>query len=116
MQGKLTRQDLQDEPAISLLRRIRAEKERLVKEKRLKPIDPLPPVNHDEMPFALPSGWAWARVSEICDVGTGSTPLTSNPDYYEDGNIAWVTSAATSQAFIYNADTYITQPPSVTTD
>lgn len=109
VQGKLTRQDPRDEPAPALLQRIRAERERLVKEKKLKRADPLPPVNPDETPFALPSGWTWARISEICELGTGSTPLTSNPAYYEGGDVPWVTSAATSQVFIYDADTYITQ-------
>jgi type I restriction enzyme S subunit len=65
VQGKLTRQDPQDESATSLLHRIRAEKERLVKEKRLKPADLLPPVNSDETLFDLPGGWMWARFGNI---------------------------------------------------
>jgi type I restriction enzyme, S subunit len=106
VQGRLTQQDSQEEPATSLLRR---EKEQLVKENPVKPANQFPPIKLSEPSSGLPSGWAWARISDICDVGTGSTPLTSNPEYYEDGDIAWVTSAATSQAFIYNVDTYITQ-------
>lgn len=109
VQGKLTRQDPRDEAASVLLQRIRAERERLVKEKKLKRADPLPPVTPSETPFALPSGWTWARISETCEIGTGSTPLTSNPAYYADGDVPWVTSAATSQVFIDDADTYITQ-------
>jgi type I restriction enzyme S subunit len=65
VQGKLTHQDSQDEPATSLIRHIRIEKERLVKAKRLKPADLLPPVNSDETPFDLPSGWMWARFGNI---------------------------------------------------
>lgn len=65
VQGKLTRQDPQDEPTSSLLSRIRAERERLVKEKRLKRANPLPPINPEETPFALPSGWSWVRLDEL---------------------------------------------------
>ncbi|MCA1566092.1 MAG: restriction endonuclease subunit S [Acidobacteria bacterium] len=65
VQGKLTHQDPQDEPATSLLRRIRAERERLVKEKLLKRADSLPTINLDKMPFALPNGWTWARIGDL---------------------------------------------------
>lgn len=71
VQGKLTRQDPQDEPAPALLRRIRAERERLVKEKRLKRLNPLLPVNLDETPFPLPKGWAWCRLGEIIIISSG---------------------------------------------
>jgi type I restriction enzyme, S subunit len=73
VQGKLTRQDPQDEPAPILLRRICAERERLVKEKRIKRADPLPPINPDETPFALPSGWTWARFPELGEFGRGKS-------------------------------------------
>jgi type I restriction enzyme S subunit len=82
VQGKFTRQDPQDEPAPALLRRIRAEKERLVKEKRLKRADPLPPVNPDETSFALPSGWTWARLGQLGITQTGTTPPTSNAAFF----------------------------------
>lgn len=82
VQGKLTRQDPQDEPAPALLRRIRAERERLVKEKRLKRADPLPPVNPDETPFALPSGWTWVRLGELAETITkGSSPKWQGINY-----------------------------------
>jgi type I restriction enzyme S subunit len=62
VQGKLVPQDPTDEPASALLKQIEAEKERLVREGKIKPPNRLPPVSEDEVPFALPSGWEWVRL------------------------------------------------------
>jgi len=76
VQGKLMPQDPTDEPASELLKKIEAEKKRLVKEGKIKPPKPLPPITEDELPFALPSGWAWVRLEQIAiKLGAGSTPL-----------------------------------------
>jgi len=56
----------------------------------------------------LPKGWQWVRLDNFSDIGTGSTPLKSNGDYYEDGTISWVTSSATSNLFVSEASEYIT--------
>jgi type I restriction enzyme S subunit len=66
MQGKLVPQDEWDEPAEILLEKIRAEKEKLVAEKRIKRDRPLPPINAEEIPFEIPSNWIWCRLGEIC--------------------------------------------------
>ena len=65
VRGKLVPQSPEDEPASVLLKRIAAEKVRLVKEKKIKKQKPLPPVAEDEKPFDLPAGWEWARLGEI---------------------------------------------------
>jgi len=65
VQGKLVEQDSGDEPASVLLERIRAEKERLVKEGKVKKSKPLPPIKEDEVPFDLPCGWVWCRLGEV---------------------------------------------------
>lgn len=109
VQGKLVPQDPDDEPASALLEQIRAEKARLVAEGKLKKEKPLPLIGEDEKPFELPNGWEWIKLATISDVGTGSTPLTTNRDYYQNGNIPWITSAATTYDYIASADTYITQ-------
>lgn len=79
VQGKLTRQDPQDEPAPALLQRIRAERERLIKEKKLKRADPLPPVNFNETPFALPSGWTWTYLDAISNAIHYGYTASANP-------------------------------------
>ena len=74
VQGKLVPQDPNDEPAAALLERIRAEKERLIKEGKIKKEKPLPPITEDEIPFDVPEGWAWVRLGDICAVARGGSP------------------------------------------
>ncbi|MGB0782206.1 MAG: restriction endonuclease subunit S, partial [Marinomonas sp.] len=72
--GKLVPQDPNDEPASELLKRIAAEKEELVKQKKIKKQKPLPPISDDEKPFQLPEGWEWCRADDICyGITSGST-------------------------------------------
>lgn len=66
IQGKLTERNPADEPASELLKRIRAEKERLIKVGKIKKEKPLPPITEDEMPFEIPDGWTWASIGETC--------------------------------------------------
>ncbi|TDO99582.1 restriction endonuclease subunit S [Marinomonas balearica] len=69
--GKLVSQDPNDEPASVLLERIAAEKAQLIKDKKIKKQKPLPPINDDEKPFELPTGWEWVRFGNvvICRLG-----------------------------------------------
>src|SRR5690606_6084577 len=65
VRGKLVPQNPDDEPASELLKRIEAEKARLVKEGKIKKQKPLPPVSDDEKPFELPQGWEWVRLDNL---------------------------------------------------
>jgi type I restriction enzyme S subunit len=65
IRGKLVPQDPNDEPASVLLERIRREKERLVKEGKIKKSKPLPPIKAEDVPFELPSGWRWERLNNL---------------------------------------------------
>lgn len=65
VKGKLVPQDPNDEPASKLLERIKAEKEKLVKEKKIKKEKSLPPINPKEVPFEIPENWIWCRISDI---------------------------------------------------
>jgi type I restriction enzyme S subunit len=65
MQGKLVLQDANDEPASELLKKIRAEKEQLIKEKKIKKDKELPPIKPDEIPFEIPKSWVWCRVGVL---------------------------------------------------
>ena len=69
--GKLVPQDPNDEPARVLLERIAAEKAELVKAKKIKKQKALPEIGEDEKPFALPDGWSWVRIGDICNVTSG---------------------------------------------
>lgn len=65
MEGKLTRQEAEDGDARDLLREIRDEKEKLVKEKKIKKEKSLAPITDDEIPFDIPDNWVWCRLGEI---------------------------------------------------
>ena len=85
--GKLVPQDPNDEPASVLLERIRAEKERLIKEGKIKKSKKAKAVcDKPHYPYQLPEGWVWTTVGEIGDVVTGNTPSKDNLDFY-GGNI-----------------------------
>lgn len=76
MRGKLVPQDSQDEPASTLLEKIKEEKAQLIKEKKIKKSKPLPEITEEEKPFEIPESWEWVRLGEILDVrdGTHDTP------------------------------------------
>ena len=103
IRGKLVPQDPNDEPASVLLERIRAEKQQMVKEGKLKAkdikndtvifkgddnlhyeqfADGTVKCIEDEIPFELPDGWAWARLGNIGEIITGGTPSKSHHEYY----------------------------------
>ncbi|MGX5663794.1 restriction endonuclease subunit S [Diaphorobacter nitroreducens] len=65
VQGKLVSQDPADEPAGVLLQKIRAEKDRLIAEGKIKRDKPLAAIAEEEKPFELPAGWEWVRLPEI---------------------------------------------------
>ena len=65
VQGKLVPQDPSDEPASELLMKIRAEKDRLITEGKIKRDKPLAEIADEEEPFVLPEGWVWARLGSL---------------------------------------------------
>ena len=79
IQGRLVPQDPKEEPASELLKRIRKEKEQLVKEGKLKKKDlESKPIEEDEIPFEIPESWEWVRLFEVCDyIHRGKSPTYS---------------------------------------
>ena len=70
--GKLVPQDPNDEPASVLLERIRAEKERLIKEGKIKrPKKTKATSDKPHYPYELPEGWCWTTLGEICCIKGG---------------------------------------------
>ena len=77
--GKLVPQDPNDEPASVLLERIKAEKERLIKEGKIKrPKRSKAACDKPHYPYELPEGWCWCRLEDIAYVASGSTPDKSS--------------------------------------
>lgn len=86
VQGKLTNQDSTDEPATELLKRIKAEKEKLAQAGMIKKEKELPPITEDEIPSQLPQGWVWCRLLNISTLITdgkhGDSQNEPNSSYY----------------------------------
>ena len=89
VQGKLVPQDPNDEPAEVLLERIRAEKERLVKNVTARKSILPSHIKKSEHPFLLPAGWTWVRLGDFGLFLGGGTPSKQNPSFWS-GEIPWV--------------------------
>lgn len=66
IEGKLVPQRKEEGTAKELLAEIRAEKARLIKEKKIKKSKPLPEITDEEKPFDIPDSWEWVRLDDIC--------------------------------------------------
>ena len=80
VQGKLVPQDPSDEPASELLKKIRAEKDRLIAEGNIKRDKPLAEITDEEMPFELPAGWEWVRLGSVTTYGTPEKASSIKPE------------------------------------
>ncbi len=81
IQGKLVEQRPEEGTAEELYQQIQAEKQRLIKEGKLKKEKPLPEITEDEIPFDIPESWKWVRLSGIGTTQTGNTPSKAYPEY-----------------------------------
>ncbi|MBQ6037479.1 MAG: restriction endonuclease subunit S, partial [Bacteroidaceae bacterium] len=111
IRGKLVPQDPNDEPASVLLERIRAEKERLIEEgkiKRSKKTASDTPHYENEVPFEVPESWEWCKLGDIGTWQSGATPSRINKDYY-GGDIPWLKTGDLNDGYIYHIPEYITK-------
>ena len=83
IQGKLTEQLATDDKVEDLLQAIKEEKERLIKEKKIKKQKPLPEITEEEIPFAIPESWKWVRLGEVILLNMGQSP--NSEDVGNDG-------------------------------
>jgi type I restriction enzyme S subunit len=89
VRGKLVPQDPTDEPAAELLKRIAAEKARLVKAGEIKKEKESSKIHSTELPFTAPENWAWLRLRDVGLISGGMTPSMSRSDYW-GGSIVWL--------------------------
>ena len=111
--GKLVPQDPNDEPASVLLERIKAEKERLIKEGKIKRTKKSAkasdtPHYQQDVPFEIPKGWVWTTLGDIGTWQAGGTPSRSNKSYY-GGNIPWLKTGDLNDGLITNIPETITE-------
>ena len=109
IQGRLVPQDPNDEPASKLLERIKEEKANLFKDGKLKKkdlvdsvifkgednkyyetIDGVTECIDEEIPYDLPSNWAWTRLGNIAKMTIGKTPARGDQRYWSNGEYSWV--------------------------
>jgi len=81
IQGKLVEQRSEEGTAEELYQQIQAEKQRLIKEGKIKKESLLPQITEDEIPFNIPENWKWVRLGSIGVTQTGNTPSKVHPEY-----------------------------------
>jgi type I restriction enzyme S subunit len=94
--GKLVPQDPNDEPASILLERIRKEREKLVKQGKIKrnKAENASVRGGDNCYYGkLPQNWAICTLSTIGQIVSGGTPKTDIPSYWNNGTVPWITPA-----------------------
>ena len=113
IEGKLTEQSEKDEPVEELLKRIKEEREKLIKEGKIKKDKTTSEIYKkdgsyyervfegnnivkdvcidDELPFEIPDSWVWVRLGELCTIINGFTPLRSNNKFWDNPTIPWFT-------------------------
>ena len=74
IQGKLVSNDTKDgKTGAELLAELQTEKEKLIKEKKIKKSKPLPPISKEEIPFEIPENWVWCRLGETGELKRGKS-------------------------------------------
>jgi type I restriction enzyme S subunit len=92
IQGKLVEQRPEEGTAEELYQQIQAEKERLIKEGKIKKEKPLGDITDEEIPFEIPESWKWVRLGSLSELITkGSSPSWQGIQYVEQG-LLFVTS------------------------
>ena len=132
IQGKLVPQDSADEPASILLERIRAEKQKLVAEGKIKKdkhesvifrrdnshyekLDGIERCIDDEIPFEIPENWCWTRLSTMIGIQRGASPRPKgSPEYWslERTPYHWIKisdiTKYTKNNLLYDTDEFLT--------
>lgn len=91
MEGKLVKQDSNDEPASELVKRSQDKKIELIKNGELKKSKKLPVITDGEKPFNIPDNWAWSRLGDLFTILRGGSPRPIKSFLTNDENgINWI--------------------------
>ncbi len=112
IQGKLVEQRPEEGTGEELYRQIQAEKQRLIKEGKIKKEKPLPDIAEDEVPFEIPESWKWIRLKDLATTITDcphSTPkyLENETGYYAIGTKCINSKGEITRLFNVDEATYI---------
>lgn len=109
IRGKLTAQLASDGDAETLYADIQKEKQRLIKEGKIKKEKPLPEITEDDIPFDIPESWKWMRLGECGSWGAGATPARNDSRNYLNGTIPWLKTGDLNDSVINNVPEFITE-------
>ena len=91
VEGKLVKQDPNDEPASELVKRSQDKKIELIKNGELKKSKKLPVITDGEKPFNIPDNWAWSRLGDLFTILRGGSPRPIKSFLTNDENgINWI--------------------------
>lgn len=94
VQGKLVEQRTEEGTAEELYKKIQAEKQKLIEEKKIKKEKPLPEITAEEIPFEIPESWKWVRIGEVFSHNTGKALNSAKTEgtkltYITTSNLYW---------------------------
>ena len=105
--GKLVPQDPNDPPASELLKEIEAEKQRLIKEGKIKKHKPLPEIKFNEIPYKIPENWKWVKTESICEIIVDCPHST--PKFIENGIICIDTNSFKEGNILFHKLRYVSE-------
>lgn len=111
IQGKLVEQRKEEGTAKILLEKIKAEKEQLIKDKKVRKEKPLPEISEDEIPFDIPESWEWVRLGELITYKNGYAYKSSDMNSIQEGYPVIKSGSIMTLKVVINAKTnYIENP------
>lgn len=108
IQGKLVEQRSEEGTGEELYRQIQSEKQRLIKDRKIKKEKPLPEITEDDVPFDIPESWKWVRVGNIGSWSAGATPSRTQAEYY-GGSIPWLKTGDLNDGYVSDIPETITE-------
>lgn len=109
VQGKLTKQLPEDGNAEEIFKQMQLQKEKLIREKKIKKEKDLSQIKIEDVPYKIPDNWKWVRVGDVGSWAAGSTPSRKRLDYYKNGTIPWLKTGDLNDGFISEVPEKITE-------
>ena len=100
IQGKLVEQRPEEGTAQELYQQIQTEKQRLIKEGKIKKEKPLPEITEDEKPFEIPESWMWVRLQQIGELSRGRSQKRprNDPGLFTNGTFPFIQTGDVARA------------------